>query len=57
MNLSDELAAQAREATSLLSSGYHPGALDDIADIMEKANDDCCGCSWPDELANILRGK
>lgn len=26
-----------------------------IADVIEKLNDACCGCGWPDEVADYLR--
>lgn len=32
-------------------------ALDDIADAMEEANDNCCGCGWVAVMAGILRGE
>ena len=35
-------------------SGQQP-ALDEIADAMEEANDNCCGCGWVAVMAEILR--
>lgn len=57
MNLNEEQEKRLKEAVGLLTSGYHPGALSDIAEVISEANDRCCGCSWPDRVADILEGK
>jgi hypothetical protein len=44
-----------KEAVQILAPGTGQAALDAIADTIEEANDNCCGCGWPAEMAEILR--
>jgi hypothetical protein len=30
-------------------------ALEELADIVDRGNDDCCGCSWPGQVSEALR--